>query len=143
MLTNATILTAYIRANNALTLAWVNEDPANRGACVTVEDAAHWAEYGIYTIAQYNRNDTVSFIWDLYKDVHGFRPRSIKFDVMTDAQLDTMQQELLNYQRQQQEQSDYEQDAFDAYHSHAEEIEPEMNASAEDIAEDYIITNGW
>lgn len=139
MLTNATILTAYIRAQNAVTTAWIADGPM-RGACLTVEDAAHWAEYGVHTIAQYIRQGAEQYIWDLYKEVHGFRPRSINFSDMTDVELDDMQQSLLEYQRIEQEQQDFEQDAFDAYHSHAEEPEPD---SVELIADDYIERKGW
>lgn len=49
----------------------------------TVSDPAHWAEYGITTIAEYERHTLVSSIWDGYKEAHGIRPRWLDMDSMS------------------------------------------------------------
>jgi hypothetical protein len=47
-----TALTDHIKALNAKTRAWVNEDPTNRFAGLLCEDEQHWAQYGITTPEQ-------------------------------------------------------------------------------------------
>ena len=49
----------------------------------TVSDPEHWAEYGIFNIAQYERYSLESYVYDAYKDAHGFRPRHIDFKSMS------------------------------------------------------------
>lgn len=80
-------LAEHLRALNAKTEAWVAEDPDNRWAGLYTEDLAHWAELGVSTVAQFNRYEMESSIWELYKDVTGVRPRHMDFKSMTDEQL--------------------------------------------------------
>jgi len=80
-------LTAHIKAENAKTAAWVAEDPDNRWAGMIVEDPAHWAEYGITTVAGYERHMMIETYVDLYKSVHGIKPRWVNFDDMSDEEL--------------------------------------------------------
>ena len=56
----------------------------------TVSDPEHWAEYGIFNIAQYERYSLESYIYDAYKDAHGFRPRHIDFKSMSMDELEKM-----------------------------------------------------
>ena len=75
-------LQQHIEAQNAEFTAQCKE----RGATfwtTTVSDPAHWAEYGITTIAQYERHCLVSSIWDGYKEAHGIRPRWLDMDSMS------------------------------------------------------------
>ncbi len=78
-------LQAHIKTLNAETLAWVAEDSANRWAGLLVEDLEHWAEYGIYTVAQFNRYMDECAYSDGYKEVYGVRPHFIAD--MDDAEL--------------------------------------------------------
>lgn len=80
-------LAQYLRERNAKTEAWVAEDPDNRWAGMYTEDLSHWAEMGIYTVAQLERYDMETTIWDLYKDVTGIRPRHMDFKSMSDEDL--------------------------------------------------------
>jgi len=68
-------LVAHIKAENAKTAAWVAEDPENRWAGYVVEDLAHWAEYNIHTVAEYEQYMLDVSYSDLYKEVYGVRPR--------------------------------------------------------------------
>lgn len=88
-------LQAHIEAENA---KWVAECKARGATAWTtmVSDPAHWAEYGVYTVAQYERQGLESSIWDLYKDVHGFRPRHMDMSSMSDAELESVYTNLLN-----------------------------------------------
>ena len=88
-------LQEFLNNKKAKTEAWVAEDPSNRWATYPTTDLAHWAEYGIYTIAQYERYNMESTIWDLYKDVHGIRPRWMNFEAMSDAELEAEYNSLL------------------------------------------------
>jgi len=85
-------LQAHIEESNSKFVA----DCQARGAdawSTTVSDPDHWAEYGIYTVAQYERYNLEQDVWELYKDVHGFRPRHM--DSMSDAELESEYHSLL------------------------------------------------
>lgn len=84
MTENDTItLAQYIATRNAETLAWIAEDPDNRWAGLIVDDLAFWAEQGILTVKDFNRHNLECTIWDLYRDVTGFRPRHMDFKSMS------------------------------------------------------------
>jgi len=87
-------LQAHIEASNAKFVA----DCKARGATfwtTTVADPAHWAEYGVYTVAQYERYGLEQDVWELYKDVHGFRPRHMDMKSMSDAELESERDSLI------------------------------------------------
>ena len=86
-MTNTT-LSSHIASLNAATLAWVAEDPTNRGACTYTEDMSYWNEMGVCTVEDFQRNELESTIWDLYKSVHGIRPRWVNFKEMSVADLE-------------------------------------------------------
>ena len=86
-----TELEQHIRAKNDKTRAWVAEDPDNRWAMLPVEDAAHWAEYGVHTVAEYELFNARAELWDVYKDIHGIRPRWMG---VWDMPLEAVQAEL-------------------------------------------------
>jgi hypothetical protein len=86
-MTNTT-LSAHIASLNAATLAWVAEDPTNRGACTYTEDLSYWNEMGVFTVEDFQRNELESTVWDLYKSVHGVRPRFMDLKSMTVADLE-------------------------------------------------------
>jgi len=88
-------LLAHIQERNAKTIAWVNEDPDHRGATTWLEDINYWNGQGIYTVADFKRYLIEGDIWDLYKDVHGIRPRWINFDAMTLEDLEAFMDGLL------------------------------------------------
>lgn len=80
-------LTERIAEYNAPTLAWIAEDPANRCATILVDDPEFWKEYGVETPEQFDRYMLVSTAWDRFKDVHGFRPRHVDFDRMSNQEI--------------------------------------------------------
>lgn len=79
-------LEAHIEAQNAQWVAQCEENGATFYT-TTVADPAHWEEYGITTIAQYERHCLISSIWDGYKELNGFRPRFMNLDDMSMDQL--------------------------------------------------------
>jgi len=83
-------LATYIKSRNSVTLAWIAEDPANRGACLIVDDLNFWAQQGITTVEQFERDSLVSLYCDLYEDAHnGFSPSSIdSIKSMTNEQIE-------------------------------------------------------
>jgi len=94
-------LQSHIESENA---KWTAECKA-RGATfwtTTVSDPAHWAEYGIYTVAQYKRYGLEMDVWELYKDVNGFRPRHMDMGSMTDAELESLYDSLIRELDEQQ-----------------------------------------
>jgi hypothetical protein len=69
-----TSLQTYINEENFKTQQWIDEDPKNRMGGL-IPDADHWAEYGIYTVEQYEQYQMDVVYSDLYKEVYGMRPR--------------------------------------------------------------------
>ena len=138
-------LAEYLRDRNAKTEAWVAEDPDNRWAGTYTEDLAHWAEMGVLTVRDFERYEMETSIWDLYKEVYGFRPRHMDIASMTFEQLNKEYDYLLTEMKRQEE-SDR------AYIAHCEQIEAEQAAElAARRAEmpepiDYVAANyqdGW
>lgn len=64
----------HIEAANA---KFVAEAKANGATAwfTTVSDPAHWAEFGIFTIEQYERDRLISYISDVSKEARGYRER--------------------------------------------------------------------
>jgi hypothetical protein len=87
---NTMTLAEHLAALNAEKLAWIAEDPDNRWTGLYVEDLDHWAEYGVYTVAQFQRYELESMVWEMYKDVTGFRPRHLDFKSMSDEELNDL-----------------------------------------------------
>lgn len=83
----------HIEAANA---SWVAVCEARGDVFYTtiVSDPDHWADYGITTIAQYERQQTIGAISDTYKDVYGVRPRHLDTDSMSDTELKVMLESL-------------------------------------------------
>ena len=53
-----------------------------------VEDAAHWSDCGIETAEQLDHYLAQAEHYDAYKDVHGIRPRWMKYSEMTTAEIE-------------------------------------------------------
>jgi hypothetical protein len=79
-------LQAHIEAANAKFVAECEASGAT-WYCTTVSDPAHWAEYGVFTIEQYERDSLISYISDAHKDAYGFRPRGYNYEGWTLEQL--------------------------------------------------------
>ena len=67
-------LAAHLAAIKAKTLAWVAEDPKNRWACYPVEDVAHWEQYGVFSVAQYEHHNLVGTVYEQTRSVFGYKP---------------------------------------------------------------------
>ena len=78
----------HIKAENAKTQAWIDEDPKNRAAGFYPTDEAYWVERGISTVAELERDQLINFIHDGHKDAYGFRNRGYDFDSMSMAELE-------------------------------------------------------
>ena len=80
-------LQAHIEAANAEFLAKC-EAKGSTAVMTTVSDPAHWAEFGVFTIEQYERQSLISYISDAHKDAYGFRPRGYNYAEWTIADLE-------------------------------------------------------
>jgi len=76
-------LQAHIEAQNAVTAAWVAEDPDHRWAGITTSDPAHWAEYGITTVYDYEMYMAVTEYQEGHKDIYGVKARWFTGEGMT------------------------------------------------------------
>lgn len=52
------------------------------------EDLEHWEEYGIHTPDEFDRYLLESAVYDMYKDVYGFRCKYSRLTEMSDEELD-------------------------------------------------------
>ena len=82
-------LIKYIESENAKSQAWMNEDPTNRFAGMITTDPDHWAGYGITTVGQYRHYMTVESYIEMFKAVHGIKPRWMDFSKMTVEEMDS------------------------------------------------------
>jgi len=80
-------LLELIEKKNAETQAWIDEDPANRWAGMIVTDLNHWAEYGVYTVEDYERYELETFIYEGHKDAFGVKGRHYDFASMSMEEL--------------------------------------------------------
>ena len=89
-------LQAHIEAENANRKL---ETEKNGGFCfTTVSDLEHWAEYGVYNIAQYKHHNAAATHYDFYKEVHGIRPHWYDYSKMTVEQIEDEIQLLVKHQ---------------------------------------------
>ena len=138
-------LAEYLRERNVQTEAWVAEDPANRWAGMYTEDLSHWAEMGITTVAELERYEMETSIWDLFKDVHGFRPRHIDFKTMTDEDLKTEYEYLVDELSRQQDYEEQRQ-SYEMMTLEDEALEEDKLRSEMPEPIDYVANNyqeGW
>ena len=89
-------LILHIRAENAKTRAWVDEDPDNRMAFTAIDNAEHWAKYGVTSVAEFKLYNARAELWDWYKEVHGIRPRWMN---VWDMSLEEVEEELAALRR--------------------------------------------
>ncbi len=80
-------LIQLLEARKAKTLAWIAEDPDNRWASYPVQELEHWHGYGIHTAEQFVAYEMRAQLYDLYKDVHGVRPRHLNMEKMSDEEI--------------------------------------------------------
>jgi hypothetical protein len=81
-------LAEHLAALNAEKLAWMAAGP-DRWTGLWVEDLDHWAEIGVFTVAQFKRYDNETMFWEMHKEVFGVRPRHVNLKDMTDEELET------------------------------------------------------
>lgn len=82
-----TTLLAHIEKLNAEKQAWMDAGPDRWTGMITT-DLDHWAEYGVFTVEDYERYELEAYIWDAYKDAYGYRPRHMDFKSMSLAELE-------------------------------------------------------
>ena len=79
-------LVKHIEAINAKTQRWMDENPGSWGGMI-VTDPAHWAEYGVHTVADYERYELETYIYEGHKDAFGTKGRHYDFKNMTMEEL--------------------------------------------------------
>ncbi len=79
-------LVSHLEAINAKTQKWMDENPGSWGGMI-VTDPAHWAEYGVYTVADFERYELETYIYEGHKDAFGTKGRHYDFKNMTLAEL--------------------------------------------------------
>ena len=112
----------HIKAENAKTKAWIAEAPG-RGAGLYPEDEAYWVERGIFTVAELERENLITFIYDGHKDAYGFRNRGYDFDSMSMDELEA--------------EADRISDAIEAENKRMEEMEKANIAKFEALLKQY------
>ena len=59
-----------------------------------VSDPAHWAGYGIYTVAEYEHHMAVESYIDFFKEVNGIKPRWMDFSGVSTKEIYNMMDRL-------------------------------------------------
>jgi hypothetical protein len=91
----------------------INDNLRENGSYfLVVEDLDHWAQYGVYSVEQFERYELESTYYELYKDVNGISPRWVQFDQLSNQDLENMIESLQNemnliVQREEEEDSWY------------------------------------
>lgn len=80
-------LISHIKKENLRKAAWIAEDPDNRWTGFYDEDPAHWAERGILTLKDYEREQLITYIFEGHKYAFGTKGRHYNFDKMTIEEL--------------------------------------------------------
>lgn len=88
-------LVAHIEAENAKAQAWA-EEKEGRFAGMVVTDPAHWAEQNITTVAQYDHYMASMTHYEVYRDIHGIKPRWMDYDAMTTEEIQAEIDEMAN-----------------------------------------------
>lgn len=82
-----TTLLQHLETLNAEKQAWMDTNPGSWTGLYTT-DMDHWADQGIFTVEDFERDSLIGLIWDAFKDVYGYRPRgTYNFDTMSLAEL--------------------------------------------------------
>ena len=81
-------LLEHLKQMNIKSQAWIDEDPKNRWSSMITEDPKHWANYKIYTLAEFKHYMAETMHWDLFKEVNGIRPRWMNYHLMTTAEIE-------------------------------------------------------
>lgn len=138
-------LAQYLADRNAATLAWIAEDPDNRWAGLITEDLSHWAEMGIYTVAQFERYDLETLVWEMYKDATGFRPRHLDLKAMSDEEL-RKEADYLGRQIERQIEADKEWEAEMMAYAYEDAVEEDKHRAEMPLPIDYVACKyqeGW
>lgn len=74
MTTDSANLLAHLEAENAKTLAWVAEAPAQRWATTWMTDLEAWAEMGVHSVEDFIKYQHVSYVYETTREVYGYKP---------------------------------------------------------------------
>ena len=130
-------LKAHIEAKNVETAQWVNAEEGRWAMSVT-DNLDHWADYGIFNIAQYNHYMAAANHYDLYKEINGIRPRWMNYDEMSteeiEADIDMLYAEAKDMQEDEEYYSciDYEEEEAEAASMLTEDGPTKYEQMAED-----------
>ena len=75
-------LIKHIEEINAKTQAWMDANPGAWGGMITT-DLDHWAEYGVFTVEDYQRYQLEMYIYEGHKDAFGVKGRHYDFESMS------------------------------------------------------------
>ena len=82
-----TDLETYLVACRKLAADYTAANPGSF-ACSYHTDVERWNKDGIYTVQDLLRYDLETLVWDLYKSVHGIRPRFMNLKEMSTQELE-------------------------------------------------------
>ena len=73
---------------NGKTLAWIAEDPENRGAGLLCDEPQFWFERGILNGDDLDHYLLVSDVFEMTRDACGYKPDWNRLDAMTNEELE-------------------------------------------------------
>ena len=98
-----------LEARNAITSAWVEEDPSNRWAMLLHTDTDAWASCGVTTGEELEHYLLVSSVFEMKREVYGYKPSWADLEALTTAELEselTFLESVAETQLQQEEEHD-------------------------------------
>jgi len=68
--------------------AWVAEDPNHRWGGYATTDLDHWESYGVRSVADYEHHTLVSEVFEITREVYGYKPNWGALNAMSDDELE-------------------------------------------------------
>ena len=103
------LLNHITKKNNEIE-AWVNKDPKNRWAGLITDDLDHWASYGIYDVAGYERYISANTLYEVYSDKYSKSyARGMDFFSMSQEKLDELWTEIEEEEKKKEERRNLQQ----------------------------------
>jgi len=97
------LLNHITKKNNEIE-AWVNEDPKNRWSGLITDDLDHWASFGIYDVAGYERYMSAETLYEVYSDKYSKSyARGMDFFSMSQEKLDELWTEIEEEEKKKEE----------------------------------------
>ena len=133
-------LAQALETRNAITSAWIAEDPTNRCAMLLDTNLADWASYGVTSAEELEHYLLVSNVFEMNREVYGYK---LCWEDLTSLSIEQLEGELALLQEASETQLQYE-EQHDAWLKSREEYAEEQQRQEDwlHIDGELAFTNG-